>query len=125
MNRYFFAALLFGILSFIPASAQENPRYYVNKQLIDSLGVEYITIHASQQFLSDKVRVELEYGQVNKSLASSETRISDVNGREVVFNSVLEVLNLLARQGYEYVDSFIDPFSNDGKTLKFLLRKLK
>ena len=125
MNRYFFAALLFGILSFIPASAQENPRYYVNKQLIDSLGVEYITIHASQQFLSDKVRVELEYGQVNKYLASSETRISDVNGREVVFNSLLEVLNLLAQQGYEYVDSFIDPFSNDGKTLKFLLRKLK
>ncbi|MBK7008504.1 MAG: hypothetical protein IPH36_07685 [Saprospiraceae bacterium] len=58
-------------------------------------------------------------------MASSETRISDVNGREVVFNSLLEVLNLLARQGYEYVDSFIDPFSNDGKTLKFLLKKLK
>nr|MBP9194594.1 hypothetical protein [Saprospiraceae bacterium] len=101
------------------------PRYYVNKQPLDSLDVEYITVHPTQQFLSAKIRVELEYGQVNKSLANSDTRMSDANGKEIVFNSILDVLNVLATQGYEYIDSFIDPTYNDGKTLKFLLRKMK
>lgn len=125
MKRYFFTALFIWAVSVISAFAQTEPLYYVNKQPLDSLGVDYITIHATQQFLSDKVRIELEYGQVNRSLANSETRISDANGDEIVFNSLLEALNLLAAQGFEYVDAFIDPTCNDGKTLKFLLRKRK
>ena len=125
MNPLFFTTLFAGFLFTISSHAQDVPRYYVNKQPLDSLDVEYITVHPTQQFLSAKIRVELEYGQVNKSLANSDTRMSDAKGKEVVFNSILDVLNVLATQGYEYIDSFIDPTYNDGKTLKFLLRKKK
>jgi hypothetical protein len=125
MKPIFFTTLFAGILFAISSNAQDIPRYYVNKQPLDSLDVEYITVHPTQQFLSAKIRVELEYGQVNKSLANSDTRMSDANGKEIVFNSILDVLNVLATQGYEYIDSFIDPTYNDGKTLKFLLRKMK
>ncbi|HRG65100.1 MAG TPA: hypothetical protein PLV12_04810 [Saprospiraceae bacterium] len=125
MKRIFFTALFTGMLLVFTSHAQDVPRYYVNKQPIDSLRVEYITIHARQRFLGSKINVELEYGQVNKSLANSDTRVSDSNGKDIVFNSILDVLNILATLGYEYVDSFIDPKCDDGKTLKFLLRKIK
>ena len=116
----------FGVLCFaVSAFSQDSLRYYVNKQPIDSLGVPYITIHATPRLFSDIISVQLEYGQLNKIFANKETRIADASGKEVVFNSMLEVLNLLASQGYEYIDSFMDPTSNDGRTLKFLLKRVK
>ena len=60
----------------------------------------YCEITGQTHLLSSKVDVELDFGQAY-SFWSSDRRLYDENGKKIVFNSMLDAANYMARRGWE------------------------
>ena len=65
----------------------------------------YCEIIGQTHSLSSKVDVELDFGQ-SYSFWSSDRRLFDENGKKIVFNSMLDAANYMARRGWELEVAF-------------------
>ena len=74
---------------------------------------EYIRVSESEIYLSKKINIYIDYGQVNRI---KDSRVLDKDGSSMKFNSMIEVLNFMSSIGYELV--------NGGDNISsFLLKK--
>ena len=87
--------LLVGILLSVTAFAQTKQESYK----------VYCEIIGETHMLSSKVDVELDFGQAY-SFWSSDRRLYDENGKKIVFNSMLDAANYMARRGWELEQAF-------------------
>lgn len=61
----------------------------VNDIPIKDIDVEYVQIVGTSKLLSNKVTIEIDFGQENKLFSSDkDTRIKDINGKNLIFNSM-------------------------------------
>ena len=97
MKKFFF--LVVGILFCTVAFAQEAQS--TDKQPYKV----YCEIIGESHLLSNKVDVELDFGQASK-FWSSDRRLYDENGKKIVFNSMLDAANYMARRGWELEEAF-------------------
>lgn len=127
MNRLF-SCLLFSALVFTPAvvwgqddlygpkEKKENkkevkkeqvPEIMANTQdMPDSLDRwAYCEILGTQKFLSTKVTVTIDYGQHKNWF--SDHRIRDEEGKVKTFNSMIDAMNYLGNQGWEFVQAYV------------------
>lgn len=74
---------------------------------------EYIRIIQRPVLLSPKIKIDIEYGQLEKN---KNTQVIGSDGFQVQFNSIIEVLNLMSKYGYDLVHS------ND-TTASYLMRR--
>ena len=65
----------------------------------------YCEIIGQTHTFSTKVDVELDFGQAY-SFWSSDRRLYDDNGKKIVFNSMLDAANYMARRGWELEIAF-------------------
>ena len=65
----------------------------------------YCEIVGQTHMLSNKVDVELDFGQAY-SFWSGDRRLYDENGKKIVFNSMLDAANYMARRGWELEEAF-------------------
>lgn len=65
----------------------------------------YCEIIGETHMLSSKVDVELDFGQAY-SFWSNDRRLYDENGKKIVFNSMLDAANYMARRGWELEQAF-------------------
>ena len=65
----------------------------------------YCEIIGQTHTLSSRVDVELDFGQ-SYSFWSSDRRLFDENGKKIVFNSMLDAANYMARRGWELEVAF-------------------
>lgn len=79
----------------------------VDEVPIKELDVEYIQIMGDPRFLSNKLTIEVDFGQRNSFWSAKDTKVTDENGNPMVFNSMAEALNLFIENGYEYVDALL------------------
>ena len=88
--------LVVGILLCATSFAQENQTkpYKV-----------YCEIIGHSHSLSNTVDVELDFGQAS-SFWSGDRRLYDENGKKIVFNSMLDAGNYMARRGWELEEAF-------------------
>ena len=82
------------LLCAVAAYAQETQPYKV-----------YCEIVSSSRILSDKVNVDLDFGQAS-SFVSDDRRLYDENGKAIIFNSMLDAANYMARRGWELEEAF-------------------
>lgn len=87
-------------------SGQEKLNYFVNGFPLDSINVEYVQINGITQFLSNKVKVELDFGQSTSWWKGTDIKITDSKGKSVVLNSMIDALNFMVENGYEYTNSY-------------------
>ncbi len=66
---------------------------------------EYCMIMATQKLLSTKVNVDVDFGQ-EWSFWENKRKITDENGKKMVFNSVIDALNYMSSQGWEFVNAY-------------------
>ena len=93
------------ILAIINTSAQTAN---VNGKPIKDIGVEYIEIVGTARAFSNKINVEIDFGQQNKLFSSQkDTRVVDKEGKRVKFNSMIDAMNFFSDNGYEFIDSYI------------------
>ena len=94
----------------------------VNDIPIKDIDVDYIQIVGTSKLLSNKVTIEIDFGQENKLWSAKDTQVKDENGKLVVFNSMIDALNFLSNNGYEFVDAYTITVSNQN-VYHYMLKK--
>lgn len=87
------------VLMSVPMFAQENTS---NEKTRDSF--LYAEILGYSKLLSTKVSVTIDFGQ-NTTLFE-DTRLSDENGKVINFNSMVDAMNWMGAQGWEFVQAY-------------------
>jgi hypothetical protein len=109
---------LFVVVYFFNARSQT-----VNDMPLKDIDVNYVEIVGTSRVLSTKLTVEIDFGQENKLFSSDkDTRIKDANGKNMIFNSMIDALNFMTTNGYEFVQAYAVTISNQN-AYHYLLRK--
>ena len=115
-----FITLLISFTSFIQANSQT-----VNDIPIKDIDVEYVQIVGTSRILSSKLTIEIDFGQENKLFSSNkDTRVKDADGKNMIFNSMIDALNFMTKNGYEFVQAYAFAVQNQN-VYHYLLRKKK
>jgi hypothetical protein len=109
------AVLAFGLWSF-GAGAQ----VVVDGNNINDMDIKYCELVGQAKFLSlTKIKVYVDYGQ---DFSWKQQTIKNAAGKNAAFNSMIEALNFMDTNGWEYVNNYL--INNNGDLIyKFLLRK--
>ena len=92
----------------------------------DSTKFTYCELVGTGRLLSNKVTVQIDFGQVTKFF--SDNRYKDpTTGKPVIFNSMIDALNLMGKDGWEFVQAYIvteGSGTGSQNVYHFLLKKL-
>jgi hypothetical protein len=97
--------LLILILSFLSVNA--SSQIFVGEERVDinSLDIEYCQIVGyNKSLLGQKIIVTVDYGQKFKFF--NRQRIEDKDGKALVFNSMIDALNFMLKNGWEYEHNY-------------------
>lgn len=92
-----FVALLFVINT--SAFAQEKQPSKNGESFI------YCEILGTQKLLSNKCTITVDFGQNTKF--GEDTRLRDENGKVMTFNSMVDAMNWMGAQGWEFLQAYI------------------
>ena len=110
LKLFLLLALSIGYFSF--AQAQ-----YVNETPISEVDADYIRIWSdSGPLLSSKITVRVDWGQGGRT-----PQITDERRRVVSFNGMMDVINMLSKEGFELIQIVRD--SKDETEIFYLKRK--
>ncbi len=87
------------VLMSVPMFAQENTS---NEKTRDSF--LYAEILGYSKFFSTKISVTIDFGQNTKLY--EDTRLRDENGKVINFNSMVDAMNWMGAQGWEFVQAY-------------------
>lgn len=80
----------------------------------------YCEIVGTEKFLSTKVTIQVDFWQKMKFLA--DNRMKDEAGKPLVFNSMIDALNFMGKQGWEFAQAYTITISNQN-VYYFLMKK--
>ena len=104
--------------------SQDTLKYFVNGIALDSIKTEYVQIIGTSKLLSTKLNIDLDFGQYNSIWKYSDTEVKNSLGKRVDLNSMIDALNFMVKNGYEYVNSYAITVSNQN-VYHYLLRRIK
>ena len=113
--------LLFSFMVMLLISLRSQTVNYIPLKDVD---VEYVEIVGTSKFLSTKVTIDIDFGQRNKVWTGKDTQIKDVDGKRMEFNSMIDALNFMSANNYEFVQAYIVTISNQN-VYHYLLKKRK
>jgi hypothetical protein len=88
----------------------------------DSIKYTYIEIVGTAKFLSNKVTIQMDFGQATKF--GADNRYKDpATGKPFVFNSMIDALNFMGKDGWMFVQAYTVTEGSSGNVYHFLLRK--
>lgn len=105
----------FSFLKFIQSQS-------VNNIPISEIDVEYIQIVGNSKLFSNKVSIQLDFGQIDKFWKAKDTQVRDKEGRLVEFNSMIDALNFMNDNGYEFVQAYAFAVGNQN-VYHYLMKK--
>jgi hypothetical protein len=98
-----------------------NAQIEVDGTTINDIDIEYVELVGRQKFLSLKIKVFVDYGQ---DFSWKQQTIRGADGKNMAFNSMVDALNFMNENGYEYVNNYLVQTDNE-VTYRYLLRKKK
>jgi hypothetical protein len=96
----------------------------VNDVKISELNVEFAQIVGTSKLFSNKVTIEIDFGQENKIFRTKDTQVKDESGNLMVFNSMVDALNFFSKYGYDFITAYAFAVGNQN-VYHYLLRKRK
>ncbi|HRP33196.1 MAG TPA: hypothetical protein PKV73_14960 [Agriterribacter sp.] len=97
----------------------------VNDIPIKDIDVEYIQIIGTSKPFSKGVSIQIDFGQKTKFFSTGkETVLKDKDGKIMDFNSMIDALNFMAQNGFEFVNAFAIAVSNQN-VYHYLLKNIK
>lgn len=97
----------------------------VNDVPLKNIDVEYVQIVGTSKLLSTKLTIEIDFGQKTKFFSSGkETIVKDIDGKAVDFNSMIDALNFMSKNGYEFLNAYAITVGNQN-VYHYLLRNKK
>ncbi|PKR80451.1 hypothetical protein CW751_09875 [Brumimicrobium salinarum] len=106
------------ILAFAITTAQSQT---VNDVPLNEIDVEYIQIVGTSKLFKNEVTIQIDFGQENKFFRDN-TRVKDENGKLLSFNSMIDALNFMSHNGYEFVQAYALTIGNQN-VYHYLMRK--
>ena len=94
----------------------------VNGVPLKDVDVEYVQIIGHQKFMSTKVIIDIDFGQRNSIWTGKDTQLRDENGKKLVLNSMIDALNFMTANGYEFIQANFFSVSNQN-AYHYLLKK--
>jgi hypothetical protein len=84
----------------------------------------YCQIVGTGRLLSNKVTIEIDFGQFRS--VWEDNRLKDPKtGDRIIFNSMIDALNFMGNQGWEFVQAYAFAIPNSGNVYHYLLKKQK
>ena len=84
---------------------------FVNGQNLSTIkNVNYITVKAQKTWMATRLSAFLDYGQ---GTSDREQEMTDANKKSMFFKSRVELFNLLDKNGWDLVDTYVE--TKDGK----------
>ncbi len=65
----------------------------------------YCEIVGTSKMMSNKVTIEIDYGQATSFFANNRLRGED--GKPMVFNSMVDAMNMLGNDGWEFAQAYV------------------
>lgn len=97
----------------------------VNNIPIKDIDVEYVQIVGTSRHFSTKLTIQIDFGQRTKFFSfGKETIVKDTDGNAVDFNSMIDALNFMSKNDYEFVNAFAITVG-DQNVYHYLLRNIK
>ena len=96
----------------------------INDVPLKDVDVEYIEIVGTSKLLSTKLNIRLDFGQENKFWSDKEYQLKDADGKKISFNSMIDALNFMSKNGYELIMPYVVT-DNSQSVYHYLLRKKK
>jgi len=97
----------------------------VNDIPIRDIDVEYLQIVGTSKLLSTKLTIQIDFGQRTKFFSTGkETIVKDENGKPTDFNSMIDALNFMSKNGFEFVNAYAITVGNQN-VYHYLLRNRK
>lgn len=87
------------ILISFPVLAQDSTKTYERDSYL------YAQLLGIGKLFSDKVNVSIDFGQ--NTTFFEDTRLRDDKGKIVVFNSMVDAMNWMGSQGWEFVQAYV------------------
>lgn len=115
--KFIFTTLILFALSLPQVFSQS-----INGVPLKEIDTEYLRIVGYSKLMSNKVTIELDFGQRDKIWNSKDTRLVDENGKSIVLNSMVDALNFVSKSGYEFVQAYAFAVSNQS-VYHYLMRK--
>ena len=119
MKKLFITAVLLIAFGFSGSFAQT-----VNGTPLKDIDVDYVQIVGKAKAMSAKVTVDIDFGQENSYWTNKDTQINDENGNKIVFNSMIDALNFMSKNGYEFVTAYTVTLGNQN-VYHYLMNKKK
>lgn len=108
----------FLLLTFITST---QAQVYVEEVDINALDINYVQIVGfNKAIFQQKVIITVDYGQKTKIFESQ--LIKDANGQQKIFNSMIDALNFMEANGWEYVNNTEYSVGNS-RVSHFLLKR--
>jgi hypothetical protein len=121
MIKSFITALLLSVFKFVAFTQSAT----VNNVPIDSIKTEYVQIVGTSKLFSTKINVELDFGKLNSLWKASDTFIKDKDGKLLTLNSMIDALNFMVSNGYEFVQAYAFSVNGGQNVYHYLMRKIK
>ncbi|HMJ48840.1 MAG TPA: hypothetical protein VK498_16020 [Ferruginibacter sp.] len=116
--KYKISLIALSLFSVLSSSAQT-----VNDIPVKDIDVNYVQIVGTSRLLSNKLTIEIDFGQENKLFSSDkDTRVKNENGKNMIFNSMVDALNFMTKNGYEFVQAYAFA-TNNQSVYHYLLKK--
>ena len=110
--------LLVAILAFVGFNA--NSQVIVDDVNINDLDIKYVELVGRNKIGFGKIKVIVDYGQPLKIFTSQAIRAAD--GTKAAFNSMIDALNFMEANGWEFVSNYVVPGPEENE-VRYILRK--
>ena len=95
-----------------------------SKQAQDTTTYVYCQIVGTGRLMSNKVTIEIDFGQFRSIW--EDNRLKDpATGNRIVFNGMIDALNFMGKQGWEFVQAYAFSQGNSPAVYHFLMKKSK
>ncbi len=97
----------------------------VNDVPLKEINVEYVQIVGTSKLFSSQLTIQIDFGQRTKYFSTGrEMIVKDESGNAIEFNSMIDALNFMSANGYEFVNAYAITIQNQN-VYHYLLRKKK
>lgn len=94
----------------------------VNGVPIKEIDVQYIQIVGTSKLLTTNVTINIDFGQENRVFNRRDTQIKGADGKLLSFNSMIDALNFMSANGYDFVQAYTVT-SGGQNVYHYLMRK--
>lgn len=116
MQKLFLSVTFILVTTFLTAQT-------VNDVPIKDIDVEYVQIVGTQKVIGNKVIIQIDFGQETKYFKQwNQTMLKDEEGKQVNFNSMIDALNFMSANGYDFKDAYTITIGNQN-VYHYLLQK--